>query len=570
MVLKRKRSESEFSVASSSAVGSPPRPFASAMDVYFTSPSPLRPQSRSMAPAHLPSRTLKRFRDSRPSDELIHRRTLNMLYSAAQKPKQQQQQQQWPEEATTQVQAQPENPRDSGSGNGSGQQTSLHSFWKLPPTSAAASSASPPPLDRAIYAPTSCEDCGQTLGGEDGDGDSMDIDGLDGGEQTSCRACGKHVCSHCSITNLGEQRRCLKCAGKKVGAGVAGLGWTASGVGQGLWVGACRLIQKMKQRGTREASHAYSWYDGDPTSLSRQLESFLEEVPDTINNSNLPIPGARVVIAPHAGYSYSGPCAAWAYKCLDLSKAKRIFVLGPSHTYYLSGCALTKFAKYETPFGDLTVDEAVIQELRDTGKFQDIPSGSDVNEHSLEMHLPYIYKRITQTFSSESEYPTIVPILVGDNNGPEEKEFGELLAPYLKDPESAFVVSSDFCHWGSRFSYTAYAPEGNVQQIQSLTRRTARPTNPPIHESIKQIDHLAMDAVESGDHNSFVDNLKHTKNTVCGRHPIGVTMAALEVLAKEGVEDGKYRFKFVQYQRSSLVEDVSDSSVSYASAYAIV
>ncbi|RYO90344.1 hypothetical protein DL764_008455 [Monosporascus ibericus] len=536
MFLKRKRSESEFSVASPSAFSSPPRPFASSIDICFTSPSPTRPQSRSMAPSHLPSRTLKRFRDNRPSDELIHRRTLNILYSAAQKQKQQQQQQ-WPEEATTQVQAQPETPRDSGSGSGSGQQTSLHSFWELPPISAAVSSASPPPVDCVIYAPTSCEDCGQTLGGEDGDGDSMDIDGLDGGEQTSCRACGKHVCSHCSITNLGEQRRCLNCADKKVGGGVAGLGWTASGVGQGLWVGAY---------------------------------SFLEEVPDTINNNNLPISGAKVVIAPHAGYSYSGPCAAWAYKCLDLSKAKRIFILGPSHTYYLSGCALTKFAKYETPFGDLTVDEAVIQALRDTGKFQDIPSSSDVNEHSLEMHLPYIYKRITQTFSSESEYPTIVPILVGDNNGPEEKEFGDLLAPYLKDPENAFVVSSDFCHWGSRFSYTAYAPEGNVQQIQSLTRRTARPTNPTIHESIKQIDHLAMDAVESGDHNSFVDNLKHTKNTVCGRHPIGVMMAALEVLAKEGAQDGKYHFKFVQYQRSSLVEDVSDSSVSYASAYAIV
>ncbi|RYP44190.1 hypothetical protein DL768_009338 [Monosporascus sp. mg162] len=548
MVLKRKRSESEFSATSSSAFTSPPRPFASAMDICFTSPSPTRPQSRSMAPAHLPSRTLKRFRDSRPSDELIHRRTLDMLYSAAQKQKQQQQQQ-WPEEVTTQVQVPPESPRDSrsGGGSGSGQQTSLHSFWKLPPTSAAASSASPPPVDPAIYAPTSCEDCGQTLGGEDGGGDSMDIDGLDGGEQTSCRACGKHVCSHCSITNLGEQRRCLKCAGKKAGPGVAGLGWTASGVGQGLWVGACvprlTILTQLPE--------------------ARVLDSFLEEVPDTINNSNLPIPGAKVIIAPHAGYSYSGPCAAWAYKCLDLSKAKRIFVLGPSHTYYLSGCALTKFAKYETPFGDLTVDEAVIQELRDTGKFQDIPSGSDVNEHSLEMHLPYIYKRITQTFSSESEYPTIVPILVGDNNGSEEKEFGELLAPYLKDPENAFVVSSDFCHWGSRFSYTIYAPEGNVQQIQSLTRRTARQTNPPIHESIKQIDNLAMAAVESGDHDSFVDNLKHTKNTVCGRHPIGVMMAALEVLAKEGAEDGKYRFKFVQYQRSSLVEDVSDSSLNH-------
>jgi AmmeMemoRadiSam system protein B len=253
-----------------------------------------------------------------------------------------------------------------------------------------------------------------------------------------------------------------------------------------------------------------------------------------------------------------------------LSKAKRIFILGPSHTYYLQGCALTKFAKYETPFGDLVVDEAVTQELRDTGKFQDMRSSGDVNEHSLEMHLPYIYKRIQQTFPSESDYPTIVPILVGDANGSEEKQFGELLAAYLKDPYNVFVVSSDFCHWGSRFSYTAYVPQGDLQNLTSLSRRTPAPTEPPIHESIKQLDHLAMDAIESGNHNDFVENLRQTKNTVCGRHPIGVTMAALEVLARESAEAGKHRFRFVRYERSSLVDDYSDSSVSYASAYAVV
>ncbi|KAI1378817.1 UPF0103-domain-containing protein [Hypoxylon crocopeplum] len=327
----------------------------------------------------------------------------------------------------------------------------------------------------------------------------------------------------------------------------------------------------MKLKGTREASHADSWYEGHPETLSSQLDSFLNDVPSSIDGTDLPIPGAKVVIAPHAGYSYSGPCAAWAYKALDLSRAKRVFVLGPSHTYYLHGCALTKFAKYETPFGDLAVDDDVVQQLRDTGKFQDIPTRADVDEHSLEMHLPYLHKRIAQTFASESEYPTIVPVLIGDNSGPEEKEFGAVLAPYLRDAANVFVVSSDFCHWGSRFSYTAYAPGCDVARLQTLARRAPRPTSPPIHESIEHVDRLAMDAVASGDHDRFVDNLRLTKNTVCGRHPIGVVMAALEELARDAPgEEGKYRFKFVQYQRSSLVEDVSDSSVSYASAYAIV
>ncbi|KAI8950583.1 MEMO1 family [Xylaria longipes] len=326
----------------------------------------------------------------------------------------------------------------------------------------------------------------------------------------------------------------------------------------------------MKLSGTREAGKADSWYEGDPDVLSDQLDGFLSDVPASVNNANLPISGAKVIIAPHAGYSYSGPCAAWAYKCLDLSKAKRIFLLGPSHTYYLRGCALTKFAQYATPFGDLTIDEPIVQELRDTGKFQDMPTYNDVQEHSLEMHLPYIYKRISQTFSSGDEYPTLVPILIGDNKGPEEKQVGALLAPYLRDPENVFVVSSDFCHWGDRFSYTVYAPGGDVDNLTALTYKTRKPTDPPIHESIKLLDQLAIDAIAGGHHDDFVNNLKKTKNTVCGWHPIGVTMAALEVLAQDSSDADKYKFKFVQYQRSSLVEVFSDSSVSYASAYAIV
>ncbi|KAK8121911.1 UPF0103-domain-containing protein [Apiospora sp. TS-2023a] len=325
-----------------------------------------------------------------------------------------------------------------------------------------------------------------------------------------------------------------------------------------------------QQTGTRKDSHAHSWYEGEPDQLSSTLDEFLAEVPNDIEGNKLPIKGARTIIAPHAGYSYSGPCAAWAYKSLDLSNAKRVFILGPSHTYYLPGCALTTYAKYATPLGNLTVDAAVLQELRATGQFRDIDRLSDVEEHSLEMHLPFLYKRLTQTFSSEAEYPTIVPILVGDNKGPEEKAFGALLAPYLRDPDNVFIVSSDFCHWGSRFSYTKYAPENKIENLQSVTRSTGAPTNPPIHESIKMLDQLAMDAVESGKHDDFIGNLARTKNTVCGRHPIGVTMAALEVLAKDHAEPGKHKFKFVQYQRSGLVESASDSSVSYASAYAIV
>lgn len=218
------------------------------------------------------------------------------------------------------------------------------------------------------------------------------------------------------------------------------------------------------------------------------------------------------------------------------------------------------------------MDGEVTKALRDTGKFTDIPRRSDEDEHSLEMHLPYIWKRLEQTHGRDnsSNFPPIVPILVGDNSGAKEKEFGALLAGYLQDPDNAFVVSSDFCHWGSRFSYTAYVPGADrLDELRTLSRRDAD-TATPIHEGIKILDQLAMDAVASGKHDNFVENLRVTKNTVCGRHPIGVTMAALEVVTGGGATDGRGKFTFVKYDRSSLVRSVGDSSVSYASAYAII
>ena len=105
---------------------------------------------------------------------------------------------------------------------------------------------------------------------------------------------------------------------------------------------------------------------------------------------------------------------------------------------------------------------------------------------------------------------------------------------------------------------------------RSLGNREA-PSNPPINESIGRIDETAMAAIESGSHNDFLDNLRATGNTVCGRHPIGIVMAAIESLQASGMlEQGKGRFRFVRYERSSEVEEARDSSVSYASAFAIM
>lgn len=225
--------------------------------------------------------------------------------------------------------------------------------------------------------------------------------------------------------------------------------------------------------------------------------------------------------------------------------------------------------------GDLAIDRKTVEELAATKKFVTMSADRDETEHSMEMHLPYIHKMLSGHFGSEAEFPPLIPILVGSTRPEAERVYGEILAPYLADPTSVFIVSSDFCHWGLRFSYTYYLPASPSSAAAtggySLRRRDAKPVNPPIYESIARLDRMSMSAVEGGKHDEFLENLEETGNTVCGRHPIGVTMAAIEVLRKQGkIREGEGRFKFVRYERNEDVEDVSDSSVSYASAFAIM
>ncbi|KAF4978520.1 hypothetical protein FZEAL_5118 [Fusarium zealandicum] len=321
---------------------------------------------------------------------------------------------------------------------------------------------------------------------------------------------------------------------------------------------------------TRPAKKAGTWYSEGADVLRIELEGFLADVPDSIDGAPLPVSGARVVIAPHAGYSYSGSCAAWAYKALDLSRAKRVFVLGPSHTYILEGCAATTFSKYATPFGDLTIDQELAKTIEDAAYMEPMPQSNEVDEHSLEMHMPYLYLRCEQTFRTPERFPKIVPILVGINKGREEKAIGKVLLPYLKDPENAFIISSDFCHWGHRFSYMVHSPSNKPDNLVRLRKNDSAPTGPPIHETIRIIDEEAMDAVKSGSHDAFLATLRQTGNTVCGRHPIGVMMAALELLGKVPEFKGKGRFSVIQYKRSNLVSEPYDFSVSYVSAYAVL
>lgn len=222
---------------------------------------------------------------------------------------------------------------------------------------------------------------------------------------------------------------------------------------------------------------------------------------------------------------------------------KRIFILGPSHHWRLGGCALSMQDKYQTPLYDLTIDKQIYSELESTKMFEWMDTQVDEEEHSIEMHLPYIAKVM-------EEYKTgftIVPILVGSLTSEREAKYGAVLAPYLADPQNLIIISSDFCHWGSRFRYTW------------------RDSSKPIHSSIECLDKQGMDLIEKLDPKQFTYYLNKYGNTICGRHPISVLLCAIATLRSQQGSP-RMSLKFLKYAQSSQCTTMQDSSVSYASA----
>lgn len=326
---------------------------------------------------------------------------------------------------------------------------------------------------------------------------------------------------------------------------------------------------------------AGSWYTANGPALARELTQWL-------NATGIPRPGAaaaagngsapacsvpdgrlRAIIAPHAGYAYSGPVAAYAYACIDPSAYDRVVVLGPSHHVYMPGCAVSTAATLRTPIGDLVTDDVAVAQLRATGLFSAFEPAADEAEHSIEMHLPYL----AHVFGARRSAIRVTCVVVGSLSTEAEATYGAAMAPLLLDsPRTLTVVSSDFCHWGRRFRYTRL---GDPPPPAGLAR----------HAAIEAMDREGMALIERQDVPGWAAYLKRTGNTICGRHPIGVLLRAVEAWQGGGagqasdaataggtangnelpVGRGTLRTRFLKYAQSSPVVSSADSSVSYAS-----
>ena len=156
----------------------------------------------------------------------------------------------------------------------------------------------------------------------------------------------------------------------------------------------------------------------------------------------------KAIIAPHAGYIYSGEIAASAYAQIKNSeKIKKVAIFSPAHRYPVSGVATHSAQYFSTPLGNLKVDLQAIKELE---KFEFINQENQafVQEHALEVHLPFIQKVFTNA--------KILPFIVGNCS----QQNSHKLMQTLLDQNVFLIISSDLSH---------FHPDGEAQEIDLKT-----------------------------------------------------------------------------------------------------
>ncbi|MBN2003133.1 MAG: AmmeMemoRadiSam system protein B [Anaerolineae bacterium] len=225
----------------------------------------------------------------------------------------------------------------------------------------------------------------------------------------------------------------------------------------------------------RPPAVAGMFYPAQPDTLRKDIHTYLDAAtPPTLAH-------VRAIIAPHAGYVYSGGVAGFAYKILaaQATPPKRIYLLGPSHRVPFRGVALSEYTAFKTPLGDFPLDTAQIERLAEFSTLFTRASEPHAPEHCLEVQIPFLQIVCPATL--------LVPMLFGNVN---PHTVGQLLSEVL-EPDDLIVISSDLSHYHE-------------------------------NKTAHQLDHQFLDALLAGDETGVLNG------EACGQAPA----AALLVVAK--------------------------------------
>jgi AmmeMemoRadiSam system protein B/AmmeMemoRadiSam system protein A len=272
-----------------------------------------------------------------------------------------------------------------------------------------------------------------------------------------------------------------------------------AGLISGVGLGSTLLVGVLMTTGSvyaevRPPAVAGAFYPGSVEELQKEVKGYLRGAPA----GQAPV----ALIAPHAGYPFSGPTAGKAFAALAGGKYTRVILLGPSHYESFRGGALPdpQITAFATPLGDMPVDRETVAKLARYPEFSG-PARAHNREHCLEVELPFLQATLGSV--------PIVPILVGNVTG---REAGQAIARRLAEfvgPETLVVVSSDFTHHGGPYGYRPFATDRTLPpKLIALGKSTA-----------------ALAAAI--DPRGFSHQIEASEDTVCGARPIGVLLELL-------------------------------------------
>ena len=265
----------------------------------------------------------------------------------------------------------------------------------------------------------------------------------------------------------------------------------------------------------RKSVIAGSWYSGNPYILRRDIEDFLNLVPYSESSGKV-----VAIIAPHAGYVYSGQVAAHAYKSVCGDNYDAVIVVGPSHRMAFPGVSIFGSGGYETPLGIVPVDEELAKQIKKNSNLvSDIPA-AHLQEHSLEIQLPFL-QYVLGKFS-------FVPLVMGDQGADTCQELARAIFESARGRKILIVGSSDLSHFHK-------------------------------YNEATKLDSVALRYLKESDAAGLLSSLENGTTEACGGGPMAVAML---VASKMGATD----VQVLKYANSGDVTGDKSSVVGYAAA----
>jgi hypothetical protein len=243
---------------------------------------------------------------------------------------------------------------------------------------------------------------------------------------------------------------------------------------------------------TRPSPIAGQWYPGNARELGSLVDRFLDDAPDT------PIAGEIVgLVAPHAGYMYSGRIAAHAFRAVRGMHFDRVVVVSPMHQIFYDPVLTTAHQSYWTPLGTIPVDHDALELL---GKKVSLTAVRKDPEHSLEIELPFLQRSLDGPFS-------LIPLMLRDQSYKVAQQLGHALTEVIGEPsvKTLLVASSDLSHF--------------YQLSQA-----------------EQLDKVMLDAIATFDPHSVIQVEDEGRAFACGRVAIATVLVAAKALGADHVQ----------------------------------